>query len=113
MALMVVVPVESPVASPGDPVLAIDATMGTVDDQLTVEVRICVLPSVKVPVATNCWVNPLGSEGVAGVTAMEARVAAVTVRVVDPIFPPNVAEMSVLPMSTAVASPLLPAALET
>ncbi len=44
----------------------------------------------------------------AGVTAMEASVKPVTVRVVDPVIPPSVAVMVVSPTLTAVATPALP-----
>jgi hypothetical protein len=111
-ARTVVVPTESPVARPGEPALAIDATTGSVDDQVTVEVNTCVLPSLKVPVAMNCCVNPRGMEGAAGVTASDTRVAGVTVRSVEPVFPPKSAEMVVVPTPAALAFPLLPAALE-
>jgi hypothetical protein len=45
----------------------------------------------------------------AGVTVMVFRVALLTVRVVDPETPPNVAERVVAPGKTPVARPLLPA----
>ena len=35
--------------------------------------------SLYVPVAVNCWVSPAAMDGLAGVTAMLLRVAAVTV----------------------------------
>ena len=57
------------------------------------------------PVATNCCFVPLAIDGVAGVTAIEVRVAAVTVRVVLPTTVPLVAEMSVVPTATLLASP--------
>ena len=48
--------------------------------------------------------------GVAGVTPMETRVAALTVKVVVPNTLPKAAVMVVAPAATAVASPLLPPA---
>jgi hypothetical protein len=33
------------------------------------------VPSEYVPVAANCWVAPTGTLGLAGVTAMEERLA--------------------------------------
>ena len=51
-------------------------------------------------------------EGVAGVTAMETRVAAVTVKVVELEIVPRVALMVVLPALTPEARPSLAAALE-
>ena len=57
------------------------------------------------PVAVNCWVSPLAIDGFAGVTAMDTRVAAVTVSVVEPLTLPDVALMVEVPVATAVASP--------
>ena len=58
------------------------------------------------PVALNGWVVPLAIDGVAGVTEMETRVAGVvTVSVVIPMTVPLVAEMTVVPTATAVATP--------
>jgi hypothetical protein len=44
-------------------------------------------------------------EGLDGVTAMEARVGAVTVRRVDPLIAPEVAVIVVVPAATLVANP--------
>ena len=41
--------------------------------------------------ATNCCLVPMAMLGLAGVTAMDARVALVTVNVVVPEMPPDVA----------------------
>ena len=60
----------------------------------------------------NCCVVPLAMEGVAGVTAMDTRVAAVTVRLVAPVMLPRVALMVVVPALTPEARPSLVAALE-
>jgi len=49
--------------------------------------------------------------GLVGVTAMDASVAGVTVRVVNPDMLPDVAVIVVDPADTVVASPLEPAAL--
>ena len=111
-AWMVELPTERPVARPGEPTLTMDATTVLLDDQVTVEVSTWVLPSLNVPVATNCWVNPRAMEGAAGVTASDTRVAGVTVRMVEPVFPPKAAEMEVVPTPAALALPLVPAALE-
>ena len=45
-------------------------------------------------------------EGFAGVTAIDCRVAAVTVRTVEPLTAPNVALMVLVPTPTAVPSPV-------
>ena len=49
--------------------------------------------------------------GLAGVTAMDTSVAVVTVSVVDPDIPPDVAVTVVEPAAAEVANPLEPAAL--
>jgi hypothetical protein len=54
-------------------------------------VKFCVELSEKVPVAVNCSVAPFAIEGFAGVTAIDTSVAAVTVRVVEPVIPPETA----------------------
>ena len=59
--------------------------------QVTEDVMFCVLLSEYVPVAVNCCVVPLGIEGLAGLTAMDTSVAAVTVSVVEPVTLPEVA----------------------
>ena len=53
----------------------------------------------------NCSVWPLAIEGEAGVTAIETRVAGVTVMVVDPVTMPAVALMVVVPTPVALAKP--------
>lgn len=65
----------------------------------------CVLLSLKVPVAVNCFVVPTAIVEFAGVTAIETSVAALTVREALPVTPPEVALMVVLPAPTAVAKP--------
>ena len=65
------------------------------------------------PVAINCCFLPRTMLGFVGVTEMDTSVAAVTVRVVDPDMLPLVAFTVVLPVVTLVASPALPAALDT
>ena len=46
---------------------------------------------MKVPVAVNCCVCPVAIDGFAGVTAIDCNVAAVTVNIVEPVTPLNVA----------------------
>ena len=55
--------------------------------------------------AVNCWVSPLATDGLAGVTAMDCRAAAVTVMTVEPETPLRVALMVLVPLFTAVARP--------
>ena len=61
----------------------------------------------------SCCVVPLAMLGLVGVTAMDTSFAAVTVSVVEPETVPTAAAMVVVPAATPVASPLLPAALDT
>ncbi len=61
--------------------------------------------------AANCLVVPFAMLGLAGVTARETSVAAVTVSVVDPDMLPDAAVIVVKPAATGVATPLEPAEL--
>ena len=54
----------------------------------------------------NCCVRPLAIDGFAGVTAIDTRVAGVTVRTVDPTIAPEVALIVLVPTAAAVASPV-------
>lgn len=53
----------------------------------------------------NCFVVPTAILEFAGVTAIETRVAALTVREALPVTPPDTALIVVLPVPTAVANP--------
>ena len=55
--------------------------------QVTWLVRSSVELSDKVPVAVNCSVSPVARLGLAGVTAIDWRTAAVTVSTVEPVMP--------------------------
>jgi hypothetical protein len=57
--------------------------------------------SVNVPVAVNCRVSPIATNGLAGVTVMELKAAEVTVRTVLPKTEPSVALIVVVPGATA------------
>ena len=70
VALIVLDPVATVVANPA---LLIVATVVVPEVQVAVLVRFCVLLSVYVPVAVNCCVNPLVTDGFAGVTLIELR----------------------------------------
>lgn len=85
-AVIMDVPTERDVAKPAGLTLA---TAGLAELQLTEVVRSCWLPSVNVPVATNCCVVPDAMEGLAGLTAMDTRAAFPTVRVADPETVPD------------------------
>ena len=53
----------------------------------------------------NCCVIPLAIDGLAGVTAIDCSVAAVTVSTVDPTIEPEVALIVLVPAATPVARP--------
>ena len=104
MAVIIVVPTETAATRP---LLLTVATDISDELQATCVVISKLVPSEYVPVAVNCWVTPTGMLGLAGVTAMEDRVAEVTVRAALPETIPEVAVMIVAPAATAVARPLL------
>src|ERR1051326_2292215 len=72
---------------------------------VAVEVRSWEVPSEEVPVAVNCFVRPSDTDGLTGVTSILVSVRT-TVRVVEPLIPPDAARIVVLPDPTPVASPL-------
>ena len=79
LAVILVVPVATDVANP---VFApIVATLGVAETQVAVVVMFWVEPSLYVPMAINCWVNPFAMHGLAGVTAIDANAEPVTVNV--------------------------------
>jgi hypothetical protein len=102
VALMVAVPTATLCASP---LLLIVADDNVPELQVAVEVKFCVLPSVKVPVATNCCVVPNAIEGLAGMTAIDTSAAEVTVNVVEPCTEPEVAVILAVPVSALLATP--------
>jgi hypothetical protein len=104
VAVMVAEPAALAVARP---LLATVAVVVLEELQVTCVVMFWVVESEYVPVAVNCWVVPATLVAVAGVTAMEDRVAAVTVRVAVPDLPLKAAVMVAEPAATAVARPLL------
>src|ERR1041385_8867178 len=65
----------------------------------------CVVLSLNVPVAVNCFVVPMAMLGLAGVTAIETRLALVTVSEVEPLTAPEVAVMVAGPGPVLVARP--------
>jgi len=113
VAVMVVpVPTATAVARP----LLFTVAIDVLDElQVTCAVISRLVPSENVPVAVNGWVTPTGILGLAGVTAMEDRGGAFTVRIVLPnellleklLGSLEVAVMVVVPKARAVARPLL------
>jgi len=81
------------------------ATDGLAEPQSTDAVMSCVLLSLKVPVAVNCFVVPIAIPELLGVTAMETRVAAVTVSEAVPLTDPEDAVMVTVPEPVLVARP--------
>ena len=111
-ALMVVVPAPAAVTNPRVPfALLMAATFLLEELQVTDLVRSWVLPSVKVPMAVNCWRAALLRVGLTGVTTMAKRVDAVTVKVVLAVTLPRAALIVVVPIPMTVATPLLLASL--
>ena len=106
VAVMFVLPPAIAFATPavGDVVLTV-ATEGLEELQVAVLVRFCVLLSLYVPSATNCWVVPRAIDGFAGVTAIETN-AGTTVRVTDPPTEPTLPlTRHCPPLLAAVTSP--------
>jgi len=114
VAVIVVVPVETEVASPLEPAaLLMVATVVDDELQITDVVTFCVVLSEKVPAAVNCCVVPGAILGLAGMTAIDTSVADVTVNMVVPdmFVAGSVAVIVDEPVDTDVAKPLDPAAL--
>ena len=112
MAVMVVVPLLSPVASPPGLIVA---TWALLESQVAVAVRFCVDPDTVVPTAINWLVWPGdATDWEPGIIESEAKVSPpvpplplVTVIVaVAPVDPDMLAEIVVVPVDTAVASPV-------
>lgn len=108
VALMVTLPSLRPVARP---LTVMEAKLLPDDAQVTVLVMSCVVESENVPVAVNCCCTPNGMVLPAGVTAIEFRVALVTVRVAVPVTEPEDAVMVLVPAARAMAVPWVGTAL--
>jgi len=103
VALMVAVPVPTAVARPEELTVA----TFNADDPHVGEVSNWKLPSSKFPTAVNCWVVPSAIDGVAGLTEMEIKCAATTVKVAESVSDPTVAVIVVDPAAMVVAMPEL------
>jgi len=77
-----------------------------VDPLIDPKVALMVLLPLNVPVAVNCFVVPTAMLEFAGVTAIETRVAEVTVSVAVPLIPPDVAVMVEVPGPVLLANPV-------
>lgn len=99
--------VVAPVATlDANPCALIVAAAGLEEVQTTTPVMSCVEESLNVPVAANCLVVFIAMPEFAGVTAIETKLAAETVRVAVPLTEPEVAVMVTCPVPTPVAMPL-------
>lgn len=81
------------------------AAAGLEEPQSTDAVMSCVVLSLKVPVAVNCFVVPMAIPELLGVTAMETRVAAVMVSEAVPLTDPEDAVIVTVPAPVLVARP--------
>jgi hypothetical protein len=102
-AVTVVVPADTPAVA--KPEMLITAIVVVDDAHVLPLDRFCVVPSLYVPVATNCCVPPVPIEGLPGVTAIDCNVAADTINVVDPLTAPEVALIVEVPIPMPVAKP--------
>ena len=106
LAVMLLVPTPTPVATPPPVPLVIVAVVVVPEVHATLVVMFAVVASLYVPVAVNCCVAPLAIDGLAGVTAIEASVAAVTVSTsAVEVTPDRLAVMLLVPTPTPVATP--------
>ena len=101
-AVIVALPVVRALASPAGLMLI---TLGWEETHATEPVRSWMLPSVKIPIALNCWVVPRGISALAGLTKIETRAGATTLQLVEPVTLPEVASMVALPWLFELANP--------
>jgi hypothetical protein len=94
VAWIVEVPELPPVASPW---LLTVATVVLDEFHIMPVVRVFVLPSLYVPVATSCFVPPVMTVGFTGVTLMDTSARGVTVSIVEPEMLPDAARMVTVP----------------
>src|SRR5271169_6686718 len=98
VAEMVTEPSEALVARPADPgELPTIAMPVALELQVTRAVKSCSVPSLKVPVARNCWVAPRGMEAEGGLSVIETRTLEVTVKFAAALTVPLSAVIVVVP----------------
>jgi len=102
LAVTVALPCVTPVARPSALIVAMEVAE---DNHVHVLVRFCVLPSLYVPVAVNCWASPAGTDTVEGINEIETNTGE-TVSVADPFTPSIAAVMVEDPDVTLVARPV-------
>jgi len=105
VALISVVPT---VAADAKPIVETDATAVFDEVQLTELVTSRVVPSLKVPVAENCWVRvpPRLTDGFNGLIFKAVRGESTMLTVVEPEAAPDVAETVADPALRAVPKPV-------
>lgn len=102
VALMFTVPRPALVARP---VLLTTAIAGSEDFHSAIAEMSCADPSLKLPVAVNCWEDPRVIEAEAGAIDTLTMDAFVTVRIAVSESPRKLAVIVTVPAATAVASP--------
>jgi hypothetical protein len=100
--VIVAVPLPALAASPTELTVA---TSMFVEAHCACPLMFSVDPSLKVPIAVNCCVDPKAMLVAPGVTLIETNVALLTVSVAVPTCPANSAEITVLPGAIPVAVP--------
>jgi hypothetical protein len=103
VAVIVAWPVATPVTTPA---LFTLATLLAFDVHVTLVVISRVVLSENVPVAVNCSVWPAVKIVLGTLIAIDDSVALVTIMLVEPLSPPELAVMVAVPLATAVAKPL-------
>jgi hypothetical protein len=101
VAVMVTVPVATPVTRP---VVSTPATEVVEDDHVT-DGKSWVLPSSKLPVAVKSWVVPAAIDATDGVTEIDVRCAATTVKVDVSLKPLMLALIVTWPAATVLTRP--------
>ena len=105
LAVMFVVCVLVTDCAVASPELSMVAAAVFEDVQVTESVKFTVFPFWRMPVAVNCAVSPEESDWLVDVIEMDDRLATVTVTVVEPLSPFNVALIVAVPDATPVTSP--------
>lgn len=103
-AVIVELPAATVVA---EPELSIVAMLPSDELQVALSEMSWELPSLKLPMAMNCCVDPTGTEGLAGVTTIDEMTAGVTVVDAAALIEPTVAVIVTEPVATVLTTPLL------
>jgi len=103
VAVIVVPPMPEPVANPP---AAMVATAVADEVQFTALVRFCMLPSLYVPVAANCWLVPFAMDAVEGVIDRETWIGGITETLAELVIAPEVAVIFELPRRLPITNPV-------